>query len=368
MLKAENGPVRILQVVTYMGRGGIETMLMNYYRHMDRSRIQFDFLVHREFRADYDDEIEALGGKIYRMPKLNPFSPSYHGALRTFFREHPYPVVHCHLNYMSGIVLREAKKAGVPVCIAHAHNTAAKKDCKYPVKKLCSRLIPQYADHLLGCGKEAGQAIFSCDEFKVLPNAINTADFTEDPAVRSRLREELGLEHKTVLIHVGRFNYQKNHKFLIEAFSHMAKQADDIVLLCVGDGELRGEITEQIEAEGLRGRVILTGVRSDVSDLLQAADAFVFPSIHEGLPVTLIEAQAAGLPCYMSDHVTDECVVTDLVTKLPISDPEVWSAKILADRDSWKRENQRDKIAESGYDITTAAARLENFYLNGESL
>lgn len=150
---------RILQVVTYMGRGGIESMLMNHYRRIDRTKVQFDFLVHRDFRADFDDEIEALGGRIFRIPPMNPISASYRKALADFFRNHSYRVVHCHLNYMSGVVLAAAKKAGVPVRIAHAHNTTAQKNWKYVVKRLYARSIPKYADTLLACGQQAGSAI-----------------------------------------------------------------------------------------------------------------------------------------------------------------------------------------------------------------
>ena len=147
---------RVLQVVTYMGRGGLETMLMNYYRHMDRSRIQFDFLVHRDFQADYDGEIESLGGRIYRVPRLNPLSPGYYRALNRFFSSHPYPVVHSHLDCMSAYPLRAAKRAGAPVRIAHAHNTNQDKNWKYVWKRLSNRRIGAYATDFFACGEAAG--------------------------------------------------------------------------------------------------------------------------------------------------------------------------------------------------------------------
>ena len=356
---------RILQVVTYMGRGGIESMLMNYYRCIDRTQIQFDFLVHRDFRADFDDEIEALGGKIYRLPPLNPFSAGYRKALREFFQSHTYRVVHCHLNYLSGVILSEAKKVGVPHAIAHAHNTAAQKNIKYLVKRLYSRNIPKYADTLLACGQQAGYAIFGDHTFSVMPNAINTEKYLYNEQLRDQKRRDLGLGEEMVLIHVGRFDYQKNHAFLIDVFAQVLRVAPSTVLLLAGDGEMRTTIEEKAARLLPAGSVRFLGVRKDIPELLQAADVFVFPSHFEGLPVTMIEAQAAGLPCAMSNRITSECIMTNLVKVLPIDDPKVWAEAIL----SMKNVPRTDRLTEiqaSGYDITAAAEKLTHFYLNGE--
>ena len=356
---------RILQVVTYMGRGGIESMLMNYDRCIDRTQIQFDFLVHRDFRADFDDEIEALGGRIYRLPPLNPFSAGYRKALRVFFQSHTYRVVHCHLNYLSGVVLAEAKKAGVPHTIAHAHNTAAQRNMKYLVKRLCARSIPKYADTLLACGQQAGCAIFGDHTFSVMPNAINAEKYLYNEQFRNQKRRELGLGEEIALIHVGRFDYQKNHTFLVDAFAQLLREVPSAVLLLAGDGALRTIIEEKAEQLLPAGSVRFLGVRKDIPELLQAADVFVFPSHFEGLPVTMIEAQAAGLPCVMSNRITSECIMTDLVKTLPIEDPKMWADAIL----SMKNMPRTDRLAEiqaSGYDITAAAEKLTRFYLNGD--
>lgn len=358
---------RVLQVVTYMGRGGIETMLMNYYRRIDRTKLQFDFLVHRDFRANFDDEIEAMGGHIFRLPPLNPCSPSYRKALRTFFASHPYRVVHCHLNYMSGVVLAAAKFAGVPVRIAHAHNTAAKKNWKYWIKQISARDIPKHASILMACGREAGCAIFSGLPFTVLPNAVNAEKFRYSTSVRLRKREELGLQDELTVIHVGRFDYQKNHPFLISLFAEVVRQDPAAKLLLVGDGATRAEIEKSAALLLPEGSVHFLGVRTDIPELLQAADVFAFPSHFEGLPVTMIEAQAAGLPCVKSDTVTNECIVTDLVKSLPIDDPAPWADAILASRKIVRTDRLAD-IQTSGYDITAAAQKLSRFYLNGEAL
>lgn len=357
---------RILQVVTYMGRGGIETMLMNYYRRMDREKIQFDFLVHRDFRADFDDEIEALGGRIYRIPPMNPASASYRKALADFFREHPYRVVHCHLNYMSGVVLAAAKRAGVPVRIAHAHTASMAPGWKQSVRRLCKHLIPLTATHCFACSTEAGRAIFGKQPFSILTNAIDAVTFAPDEKLRSEVRAELGLGDAYTVMHVGRMVYAKNHEFLLDAFRELLTAAPTAKLVLIGDGELRPEI--ESKAAGLpAGSVLLLGSRTDIPRLLQAADVFAFPSRFEGMPVTMIEAQAAGLPCIKSDTVTNECVVTDLVQSLPIDDPKVWEDAILAARGTPRTAVLAD-IQRSGYDITAAAEKLTRFYLNGETL
>lgn len=357
---------RILQVVTLMGRGGIETMLMNYYRRMDREKIQFDFLVHRDFRADFDDEIEALGGRIYRIPAMNPASGSYRKALADFFRDHPYRVVHCHLNYMSGVVLAAAKKAGVPVRIAHAHTANMEPGWKQAVRRLCKYLIPFTATHLLACSPNAGQAVFGRGSVSILANAIDAAAFAPDEALRREVRAELGLGDAFTVIHVGRMIYAKNHTFLLDVFRELLNMDPGAKLVSAGDGELRSEIEAQAAAFP-ENTVHLLGARTDIPRLLQAGDVFAFPSRFEGMPVTMIEAQASGLPCIKSDTITEKCVVTGLVQSLPIDDPKVWAEAILA-RKGQPRSDALADIQTSGYDITTAADKLTRFYLNGETL
>lgn len=223
-------PIRVLQVVTHMNRGGLETMLMNYYRNIDRSKIQFDFLTHRpeNEKKDYDDEIRSLGGKIYHMPMLNPFSPSYMKSLDKFFKEHKeYQIVHSHLDCLSAYPLKAAKKNGVPVRIAHSHNTSQERNLKYLIKDYSKRQIPKYATHLFACGQEAGKWMFGKHKFQIMNNAIDAKKFIYNEEVRMEKRKELGLEGKFVIGHVGRFNLQKNHEFLIHCFEAFAEKNTD---------------------------------------------------------------------------------------------------------------------------------------------
>ena len=360
-------PKRILQVVTYMGRGGIETMLMNYYRHIDRSKVQFDFLVHRDFAGDFDEEILSLGGKIYRVRPMNPLNPGYWHDLLSFFCTHPYEIVHCHLNFKSGVVLAAAKLAGVPIRIAHAHTASMEKDWTQIPRKIMRTLIAPNATAMLACSQNAGEAIFGKHPFCFFFNAMDGAAFRYQETVRSEKRLELSLADTFTVMHVGRFGAEKNHRFLLDVFARLREVEPNAKLVLIGDGTLRKEVEETAKRMFTKDAVRFLGVRTDISELLQAADVFAFPSIFEGLPVTMIEAQAAGLPCVMSDTVTDECIVTDLVTALPIDDPKAWAEEILKKRGT-PRTDRLEEIRAAGYDITAAAEKLTRFYLNGETI
>lgn len=353
--------IRVLHIVTYMGRGGLETMIMNYYRHMDRSRIQFDFLVHRDFEADYEAEILDLGGKIYRLPSMNPFSPAYLKKLDAFFDEHrEYRIVHCHLDCMAGVPLKVAKKYGVPVRIAHAHSTSQTKDIKYLLKLNFKHVIRKYATDLLACSRDAGRWMFGGDDFLVMNNAIDAAGYIHCPEMATQVREELGiLKDSLVVGHVGRFDPPKNHEFLLRVF---AKLPENTRLLLVGDGQLRQAAEKQAAELGIADRVIFTGIRGDVPRLLQAMDVFVFPSIYEGLPVSLIEAQAASLPCLISDKVPIECKKTDLVRQIPLAAGEESWAEATLEAARMNRRDTSVQIRESGFDIVSNARWLREFY------
>lgn len=359
-------PIRILHVVTYMGRGGLETMIMNYYRHMDRSKVQFDFLTHRDFQADYDDEIEALGGKIFHLPRLVPWSGSYRKALDSFFAAHPeYKIVHVHQDCLSSVILKAAKKRGVPVRIAHSHNSSQDKNLKYLIKLFYRRQIPEYATALFACGKEAGDWMFRGAPYRVINNAVDTKKYTYAPETRGQTRARLGIKQDALVVgHVGRFDAVKNHTFLIDVFAQLKQRCDHAVLLLVGDGGLRGEMEQKAAALGIADRVIFTGVRNDVHDLMQAMDVFVFPSLYEGIPLTLIEAQAAGLPCIVADGVPAECAKTDLVERLSLLQAAgVWAEQIQK-HGSDPRRDTGAQIARAGYDIEVNASWLQAYYLD----
>lgn len=359
-------PTRILQVVTIMNRGGLETMLMNYYRAMDRSKIQFDFLVHRKEKGAYDDEIRSLGGNIYYLPPFSLKSVfSYIRKARQFFRNHPeYKIVHAHLDALSAFPLAAAKKENAPVRIAHSHNNNFSKDGKYIFRKVAQSFIKNYATSLFACSVEAGQFMFGKkSNFTVINNAIDTRQFAFSASTRTRVRKELGLDNELVVGHIGRFMHQKNHPFLIDIFASLLKRRPDAKLLLVGNGELRQSIEQQISNYGISDSVILTGVRSDIPDLMQTMDVFVMPSLYEGLPVVSIEAQAAGLPCVFSDVITNELDVTGSCIFLPLSrSSDEWAASVIDMSCHHKRKKCIELVSNAGFDISTEARKLSNLY------
>lgn len=360
-------PIRVLQIVTNMGRGGLETMLMNYYRHIDREKVQFDFLVHRSDPADYDKEILSMGGLIHHLPVLNPTAPTYRNAVRAFFAEHPeYRIVHSHLDCMSSVPLRYAKRAGVPVRIAHAHSSNQTKDARYPLKIVFRNRITKYATHLYACGQQSGQWMFRGKPFSLLKNAIDAELYTYDEQTRWDIRKQLGLRNDTLIVgHIGSMTSPKNHEFIVEIFSELIKTKPNSVLLLVGDGWKRDRIQALVNEKGLKQSVVFLGVRSDVPKLLQAMDVFVLPSIFEGVPLVLIEAQAAGLPCVISEFVPEETLlIPRLFQRFELSVPAKDWAKALVNASACTRENTLEEIRAAGYDIRYAARQLEDLYLN----
>ncbi len=354
--------MRVLQCVNNMHRAGLETMLMNYYRNIDRTRLQFDFLMHREERSDYDDEIEALGGRIYRVPRLYPQNyPAYFSYMKEFFANHPeYRIVHSHIDAMSYLPLLAAKKAGVPVRIAHSHSSGIDLDLKYPLKQYFRHRLGSVTTHCFACGREAGKFLFRGREFAVVPNAVNPAEFHYSETVRQRKREELNLSDRLVLGHVGRMSYPKNHEFLLRMFSQLLERRTDALLLLVGTGEKEKELKEKVQSLGIAPSVLFLGNRTDVCELYQAMDVFVLPSHFEGIPLVGIEAQYAGLPCLFSEGVPSEVRISEGCRFLSLSEPiESWVDNVL----SLVLEADRSKTACcAAYDIRKSAADLQVRY------
>jgi glycosyltransferase involved in cell wall biosynthesis len=358
-------PIRVLQVVTTMDRAGLETMLMNYYRHMDRSRVQFDFLKHREGPHAYDAEIESLGGRIYTVPAFNPLNTNgYLDALGAFFREHPnYKIVHSHLDCLSAVPLEYARRYGTPVRIAHSHVHKMTFDAKYPIRMFYRHRIPAVATDLFACSRSAGEWMFGKHPFRLIANAIDCEAFGFDPVRAEALRREAGLEGQFVMAHVGRFDPVKNHRFLLEVFREVLSRQENAALLLAGTGDTMPQIREMAANYGIAEKVRFLGSVSDIPGLLQLADAFVFPSLYEGLGISLIEAQAAGLSCFAADCVPGDANVTGRVRYLPLSGGAVlWAEEILKAREQ-PRHRDTGLIRQQGYDIALETEKLQEFYL-----
>ena len=356
--------IRILQCVNNMHRAGLETMLMNYYRNIDRTQIQFDFLTHRPDRSDYDDEIESLGGKVYYAPRLYPQNYyKYFLYMREFFKEHPdYKIMHSHIDAMSYLPLLAGKKAGIPVRIAHSHNTAIDKDFKYPLKQYFRFKIKSAANTFLACGKDAGEFLFGESEFKVIPNAVDAIKFQFNENLRTNKRKELGITEEFVVGHIGRMAYQKNHKQLIEIFKEILSLNSKSVLLLIGIGEKEQEIKKQIKELGIESNIRFLGNRSDVCELYQAMDVFVLPSLFEGLPLVGVEAQFASLPCFFSDVISREVELSKNANFISLqASAHTWATEILKYKDQ-QRLVADQSITNSIYNITAGCHVLTDFY------
>jgi glycosyltransferase involved in cell wall biosynthesis len=362
-------PIRVLQVVTIMNRGGLETMLMNYYRQMDRTKIQFDFIVHRDEKGHYDEEILSYGGKIFRMPQIRPGNyRRYFKHLDEFFKKHKeYNVVHSHINENSSFVLEYAKRHGVKCRIAHSHLSDLGLDFKLPFRLFARYSMKDNPSNYFACSKNAGKWLFGRDlvtsgMVTVLNNAVNVKDFKFDEFNRKRIRQEIGVNDDQLVIgHIGRFNKQKNHDFLIDIFKELVKYKPDSILLLVGDGPLRRNVERKVNSLGLSSNVIFLGVRSDISNLLQSLDLFLFPSLFEGLPVVLVEAQAAGLNCIVSDTITVESNITGRIDFISLKmSPKYWANKILTS--SYEHKDTSEIMQKNGYDTETMSKWLSNYY------
>ncbi len=356
---------------TILNRGGAEAMVMNYYREIDRKKVQFDFVVHREEKGDYEDEVTALGGKIYRMMPLRPHTfGKYQKQIAAFFDEHPgYQVVHGQCSESGYFFYKEAAKRGIPVIIAHAHNSHVRVDLKWFFRTWMKHKMRPYLTHYLSCGDEASEWLFGkelAQKAIVIKNAIDSRLYSFDSGIRKRKREELGIDPAALAVcHVGRFDKVKNHGFIVEIFAELLKKRPDARLLLIGDGELKAQTEQKVRDSGIDKQVDFLGVRRDVNELLQASDVMLFPSLFEGLPVTLVEAQCTGLPCLISDSIPDEVIVTDLIESTPLNKPPTyWAEKLITSAEKkHERASYPQKITEAGFDIKKNVRWLENFYL-----
>lgn len=362
--------IRILQIVNIMDRAGLETMIMNHYRAIDRERVQFDFLAHRPQRGAYEEEIESLGGRVYRAPRLYPQNAlAYRKFMRRFFAEHFYPVVHSHIDAMSAFPLATARSAGVAVRIAHSHSDSVDRDLKYPVKEWARKRLPGIATHYWACSEAAGAFLFGKEnlpKLHIVKNAIDLEGFRFDGRSRSEARTELRLSDGQVAVgHVGRFSAVKNHAFLIDLLAELRGEGADAVLVLVGDGELRGEVEQKVRGLGLSDSVRFLGLRSDVGRLVQAFDVMAFPSLHEGIPLTLVEAQASGLPIVASDKVSEEALVLPNTVRFPLDAPmSEWAGSVIRLASAGRFRHAIEGLSEAGYEIKASAGVLQAAYLS----
>ena len=362
-------PIRVLHCVAGLAHGGYESLLMNLYRCIDRRVVQFDFV--SSFPGVYEPEILELGGVIHRIPFITQKGPFvYTHALNQVLTASPqYAIVHSHMDKFSGLVMRQAKKAGIPFRIAHSHNTQNEGGLAFQVvKNYYGNMVLPNATHLFACSQAAADWMFGSQSSQahILFNGIDPQRFAFSPSVRAQVRAEWNLAPDTLVFgHVGRFVEQKNHERILSIFSEILRKHPNSVLLLAGTGPLQTAIEQKAAELGIQRQVFFLGARQDIPQLLQGMDCFLFPSLHEGLPVTLIEAQASGLPITAASTITTEVGITPLVQFYSLQDSnDAWASAALGQALQHRelRTSPSKQIAAAGYDIRQTAAWLTEFY------
>ena len=364
-------PIRVASVIgRYIG-GGVEAVTINYYRNIDKNKVQLDFICDEDSTNIPYEEIERMGGKVIIIPSYSkPFK--YHKALKRILKEGNYKIIHSNINTLSVFSLFAAKCAGVPVRIAHSHSTTNKKEKKKNLMKQVLRPFSKvFATDYMCCSELAGRWLFGNKEYDkgnvyLLNNAIDLDKFKYNESLRKKKRKELGIKDDTLVIgHIGRFVAQKNHDFLIDIFNEIHKKNNNSILLLAGQGPLMEDIKNKVKELNLDDNVKFLGQRNDANELYQAFDVFLLPSLYEGLPVVGVEAQASGLLCYLSDDMTKETKVLDITKFMSLNKmPEEWADNILDDVKKYKRIDTSKEMTAKNFNIKEEAKKLEEYYLN----
>lgn len=359
--------IKILIVNTVRFRlNGITSVILNYYRNMDKSDMQIDFVVINEISSEYRQELESNGAKIFYLPrKKNPLK--YQVELFKIIKQNKYDIIHIHGN--SSMMLLEtlpAKLGGIPVRIVHSHNTT----CTHMLlHKILNPLFKCTYTHAFACGEEAGKWLFGNSNFTIIKNGIDLKKYSYNEEIRNIYRKKICATNRIVIGHVGNFIEQKNHSFLIDVFNDLVSKNPNYLLLLISDGALMEQIKEKVRNLNLDNNVIFLGKTTEVQNYLQAMDIFILPSLYEGLPVVLIEAQANGLPCLVSDKVSKESNLTDSLKFIPIDNKSIWVENLIevsSKLDIYNRfkkcEEYQMKISKNGYDISNNANSIKKMY------
>lgn len=352
--------VRMLHIVGSMSPSGIGNFIMNVYRNIDREKVQFDFIVHETREISFEDEIKAMGGKIYTATRKSVSPARNFADIRRIVKKGKYKIVFRHTDTATVAVdLLAAKLGGAKVRIGHSHSTST------PNIKMHETFMPllnMVCTHRFACSEKAGQWLYGGAPYEVITNAIRLEDFAFQPKKREKVRRKEGLDGKLVIGHIGNLLPVKNHLFMLEIMAELVKKQPEAKMVFVGDGVMRQPIEEKVKELQLEENVILLGVRTDTAALLQAMDVFLFPSKYEGLPIAMVEAQCSGLPNLVSDVITSDVDVTPLVNKLSLSEPAVvWAEKILALAADERKAPDYELFASKGFDIKQMVKRYEEF-------
>ncbi len=360
-------PIRVAHIIGKLNAAGVEAVINNYYRNIDRSKYQFDFFIDADSSCTPPKDLLDLGARYYVIP---PYQKLLHHMveLTNLFRKNGYYIVHSSMNTLAPISLFCAWRAGVPVRINHNHSTAGRGEIKKNLFKYALRPFCKcFATHYAACSRHAAEWLFgkrlvAAGRVSIFNNAIDVDRFRFRRDVRARVRAELGLDGHFVIGHVGRFCYQKNQERLVEIFGEVYNAEPDALLLLIGIGERQESVKSMVRNMGLEKAVVFLGARSDVNELYQAMDVFVLPSRYEGLPVVGVEAQAAGLPCVMSREVPEETVILPETVMLDLTEStQIWAENILNAR-AHQRTDTSAVIRENGFEIAQQAKKMETYY------
>lgn len=359
-------PLRILHIVHTLNRGGMESRIMDLYRNLDHDRFQFDFYVESGNSGMFDEEVRNLGGRVFFSQKQSHHNlPNFKDFYRFLIKHPEYRIVYAY-NQWAGLYLKQAKKCRILYRVANARTSIQTKSIKNNIKNLVKMNVNKYATHRFAVSRRASEWLFGkvktrSGEVNIWPNAIDTKKFAFSEEIRQEVRCELGLDNEFTVMHVGNIRFEKNHLFLLKVFAELKNLRSDAKLVLVGGGDT-GYLKLPIKKLGIEDAVIYLGVRTDIDRLLQAGDVFVFPSLYEGFPGAVLEAEASGLNCLISDSITEEVMLTDHIVALPLSEhPKTWAQKVLefgeVDRfKSWK------EIKSAGYDIEDLTIRTQEFF------
>lgn len=364
--------VRVLHELSALDGGGVAKLLFDYYSNMNKEKVHFDFLIYDYYdEGIYEKPLREMGCTIHKIPRIKKSKKGYLQGMKNVIANGNYDVVHSHMGARGLFVMYFAQRYGVKKRIAHSHiayePVTGMKRC---LNKMLSVVTKFFATDLFACGQDAGLYMWGkkCSEkgkIRIMTNAVDTSSFTFSPEIREAKRKELGVEDKTVIGIVGRLSSQKNYPFLFRVYKKLLETNSNVILVVVGRGIEEEEIKRQAKQLDIDKQILFLGVRNDVPELLNAFDLFVLPSLYEGLPVVLIEAQANGLRQIVSDKITKEMDITDLIHFLPIENSEEqWVDSInQSENNVMYRAKYSREVAQAGYDIKVESKKMEQFYL-----
>ena len=360
-------PLRVLHFQGRMGKGGAETFMMNAYRNIDRTKIQFDFLIYDDFEdvKPYNKEIHDLGGKIYSVPNPNKNILAYIQAVKRLLKDKHFDIVHNEIFFGGGLNLFLAKQAGISKRVAHSHATTDGKGNNFAIntiRKIFQRMLLKNATDYLACSYEAGIGLYGKNQpFIFVPNGIDLESYQNISQSKEEIRSKIAISQNALVIgNIGRFEEQKNHDFLIDIFEKVVKKRPNSHLILIGEGSLEEKMKEKVINLGLQSKVSFLGLRDDIPQLLKSMDVFLMPSLYEGLPISAVEAQAASLKIVLSTEVSEETTLSENIHFISLKEePEKWAEIIISEPFGNKTINEMEL-----YDMKKTSKQIKKIYLN----